>query len=76
MLLTSITVSSTQTGEHRYRCHESSLYLNRVCTDQSSDSERASAELQSAAVNPQVNLSFSYVSRDSKHLIECIATES
>ena len=58
------------------RCHELSLYLNRVCTGQSSNSERASAEWQSAAVTPQVNLSFSIVSPISKHLIECIAIES
>ena len=53
----------------RSRCHELSLYLNRVCTGQSSYSERASAERQSASVTPQVNLSFPFVSRVSKHLI-------
>ena len=58
------------------RCHELSLYLNRVCTDQSLASERASAEWQSAVVTPQFNLSFSFVSRVSKHLIECIAIKS
>ena len=38
-------------------------YLNRVCTGQSSYSERASTEWQSSDVTPQVNLSFSFVSR-------------
>ena len=50
-------------------------YLNRVCTGQSSDSERPRDQLQSAAVTLQVSLSFSFVSRASKHLIECIARE-
>ena len=50
--------------------------MNRVCAGQSSDSERASAEWQSAGVTPQVNLSFSFVSRFSKYLIECIAIYS
>ena len=59
-----------------YRCHELSLYLNRVCTGQSSDSERASAEWQSAAVTPQFNVHFSFGSRIAKHLIEFIAIES
>ena len=59
-----------------YRCHELSLPLNRVCTGQSSDSERARGQWQCAAVTPQVNLSFSFVSCISKHLIECIAIES
>ena len=58
------------------RCHELSLPLNRVCTGQSSDSERARDQWQCAAVTPQVNLSFSFVSCISKHLIECIAIES
>ena len=58
-----------------YRCHELSLPLNRVCTGQSSDSERARDQWQCAAVTPQVNLSFSFVSCISKHLIECIAIE-
>ena len=58
------------------RCHGLSLPMDRVCTGQSSDSERASAEWQIAAVTPQVNLSFSLVSRVSKHLIECIAIDS
>ena len=49
--------------------------MNRVCTGQSSDSERASAEWQSAAVTPQFNVSFS-LSRISKHLVEFIAIES
>ena len=49
---------------------------NRVCTGQSSDSERARDQWQCAAVTPQVNLSFSFVSCISKHLIECIAIES
>ena len=48
--------------------------MNRVCTGQSSDSERD--QWQCAAVAPQVNLSFSFVSRVSKHLIEFIAIES
>ena len=61
---------------YSFRCHELSLYLNRVCTGQSSDSESASAEWQTAAVTPQVNLSFYFVSRVSKHPIECIAIES
>ena len=59
-----------------FRCHELSLPLNRVCTGQSSDSERARDQWQCAAVTPQVNLSFSFVSSISKHLIECIAIES
>ena len=59
-----------------YRCHELSLPLNRVCTGRSSDSERARYQWQCAAVTPQVNLSFSFVSCISKHLIECIAIES
>ena len=58
------------------RCHELNLPLNRVCTGQSSDSERALDQWQCADVAPQVNLSFSFVSRVSKHLIECIAIES
>ena len=58
------------------RCHELSLPLNRVCTGQSSDSERTRDQWQCAAVTPQVNLSFSFVSCISKHLIECIAIES
>ena len=43
----------------------------RVCmpTGQSSDSERARDQWQSAAATPQVNLSFSFVSYVSKHLI-------
>ena len=45
-----------------------------VC--QSSDSEFARDQWQSAAVTPQVYLSFSFVSRVSKHLIEFIAIES
>ena len=60
----------------RTRCHELSLPLNRVCTGQSSDSKRARDQWQCAAVTPQVNLSFSFVSCVSKHLIECIAIES
>ena len=60
----------------RVRCHELSLPLNRVCTGQSSDSERARDHWQCAAVTPQVNPSFSFVSCISKHLIECIAIES
>ena len=55
------------------RCHELSLPLNRVCTGQSSDSEHARDQWQCAAVTPQVNLSFSFVSYISKHLIECVA---
>ena len=47
-----------------------------MCTGQSSGSERASAKWQSAALNLQVNVSFSLVSRVSKHLIERIAIES
>ena len=58
------------------RCHELSLPLNRVCTGQSSDSERARDQWQCAAVTPQVKLSFSFVSCISKHLIECIAIDS
>ena len=50
--------------------------MNRVCTGQSSDSERASAEWQSTGVTPQFNVSLSLVSRVSKHLIEFIAIES
>ena len=46
--------------------------MNRVCTGQSSDSERESAEWQSAAVTLQFNVSFLLVSRVSKHLIEFI----
>ena len=52
------------------------LIANRVCTGQSSDSERARDQWQCAAVTPQVNVSFSFVSRVSKHLIEFIAIES
>ena len=58
------------------RCHELSLPLNRVCTGQSSDSERARDQWQCVAVTPQVNLRFSFVSCISKHLIECIVIES
>ena len=36
-----------------YRCLELSLPLNRVCTGQSSDSERARDQWQCAAVTPQ-----------------------
>ena len=50
--------------------------MNRVCIGQSSDSECASAEWQSDVVTPQINVSFSLVSRISKHLIEFIAIES
>ena len=49
---------------------------NRVCTGQSSDSERARDQWQCVAVTPQVNLSFSFVSCVSKHLIEFIAIDS
>ena len=63
-------------SHHYSRCHELSLPLNRVCTSQSSDSEHARDQWQCAAVTPQVNLSFSFVSCISKHLIECIAIES
>ena len=42
--------------------------MNQVCTGQSSDSERASAEWQSAAVTPQFNASFSLVTRVSKRI--------
>ena len=59
-----------------FRCHELSLPLNRVCAGQSSDLERARDQWQCSAVTPQVNLSFSFVSCISKHLIECIAIES
>ena len=41
-----------------------------------SESERARDQWQCAAVTPQVNLSFSFVSRVSKHLIEFIAIGS
>ena len=46
-----------------------------MCTGQSSHPERASAESQSSAVTPQFNLSFSFVDRFSKHLIEFIAID-
>ena len=59
-----------------YRCHGLSLTMNRVCTGQSSDSDRESAEWQSAVVTLQFNVSFSLVSRVSKNVIECIAIES
>ena len=39
-----------------------SLLMNRVCTGQSSDSERARDQWQCAAATPQVNLGFSFVS--------------
>ena len=58
------------------RCHGLSLPMNRGCTGQSSATERAGAEWKSAAVPPQFNVSFSLVSRVSKHLIEFIAIES
>ena len=58
------------------RCHELSLPLNRVGTGQSSDSERVRDQWQCAAVTSQVNLSFSFVSCISKHLIECIVIET
>ena len=45
-----------------------------MCTSQSPDSERASAEWQSAVVTPQFNLSFSFMTRVSKHLIELIVS--
>ena len=45
-------------------------------TGQSSDSERARDQWQCAAVTPQVNLSFSFVSCISIHVIECNAIES
>ena len=51
------------------RCHGLSIPMNRVCTGQSSCSERGSAEWQSAAVTPQFNVSCSLVSRVSRHLI-------
>ena len=57
------------------RCHGLSLLMNRVCTGQSSYSERASAKRQSAVMTPQFNGSFSLVSPVSKHLIELIARE-
>ena len=41
-----------------------------------SQSERALDQCLHAAVTPQVNLSFSFESRVSKHLIEFIAIES
>ena len=40
------------------------------------DSERARGQWQCADVTPQVNLSFSFVSCVSKHLIEFIAIDS
>ena len=55
------------------RCHELSLYVNRVCTGQLSDSKRARDQWQCASVTPQVNLSFDFVSRVSEHVIEFIA---
>ena len=58
------------------RRHELSLLANRVCTGQLSDSEHAGDQRQGAGVTPQVILSFSFVSRVSKHLIEFIAIES
>ena len=41
-----------------------------------SDSERALDQWQCAAVTPQVNVSFSFVSHVSKHLAEFTAIES
>ena len=58
-----------------YRRHELSLPINRVCTGQSADSERARDQWQCAALTQQVNLSFWFVYCVSKHLIECIAIE-
>ena len=49
---------------------------NRVCNCPSLDSERARDQWQCADVTQQVNLSFSFVSCVSKHLIEFIAIES
>ena len=57
------------------RCHGLSVYPVYVCIGQSSHSERA-AEWQSSAVTPKFNLSFSFVSRFSKHLIYLIAVDS
>ena len=45
---------------------------NQVCTGQLSDSGRTRDQWQCAAVTPQFNLSFSFVSRFSKHLVEFI----
>ena len=58
------------------QCHELSLQMNSVCAGQSSDSERACDQWQCAAVTLQVNLSFSFVSRVSTHLIECIVVSA
>ena len=47
-----------------------SLLANQLVA---SDSERAPDHCQSAAVTPSVNLSFSFLSRVSRHLIDLIA---
>ena len=47
------------------------LALNSLLANQP-----VASEFLRAAVTPQFNLSFSFVSRVSKHLIECIAIES
>ena len=46
-------------GQGRYPVSRIEFTANRVCTGQSSDSERARDQWQCAAVTPQVNLSFS-----------------
>ena len=74
MTITSITSADPSSVSYTgYRCHELSLPINRVCTGQSSDSERARDQWKCAAMTPQVNRSFSFASCVSKHLIEFIA---
>ena len=53
-------------------------YVNDLATDQSAASnwERARDQCQSAAVIPPVNLSFSFLSRVSRHLLDFIAIDS
>ena len=46
-------------GQGREPVSRIEFTANRVCTGQSSDSERARDQWQCAAVTPQVNLSFS-----------------
>ena len=63
-----------------YRCHEFSLQrielaitsVSSLVTNQfvASDSQRARNHSQSSVVTPRVNMSFSFISRFSRHLID------
>ena len=53
-----------------------SLLANQLERAHDQESERAYDQSQSGAVTPPVNLSFSFLSRVSRHLIDFIAIDS